>query len=101
MIRPTLLTFLFLLGSFSLGCGPVLYTTDVSDAAERLERARSAGAANHAPYEYYYADACLEKAQEEAAEASYEDAVKYARAAEELASRARSLSRRRLREAGR
>lgn len=91
-----------LVGCIALGgCGPALYTINVMPASRAVEQAREAGAPEHAPYEYYYADAHLRKAREEAAEASYQDAMRYADIAEEHGVKARDLARRRLREMGR
>jgi hypothetical protein len=66
-----------------------------------VEQAKEADAEEHAPYEYHYARVHLEKAREEAAEASYEDAIRFAETAEEYGKKARDLSRRRMREMGR
>ena len=84
-----------------LGCGPTIYTANIISASRAVEQAREARAAEHAPYEYYYAEANLEKAKEEAAEASYEDAVQFAEEAENFGLKARDLARRRMREMGR
>jgi len=83
------------------GCGATLYTVDIIPAARVVEQAREANAAEHAPYEYYYAEANLRKAREEAAEASYQDAMRFAELAEEFGVKARDLARRRMREMGR
>lgn len=90
-------TLVFLLG----GCGPAMYTVNIMPAARAVEQAGEAGAAEHAPYEYYYALEHLKKAREEAAEASYQDAIRYAETAEENGTKARDLARRRMREMGR
>jgi hypothetical protein len=83
------------------GCGPMLYTINFVPATRAVEQAREAGAAEHAPYELHYAQAHLDKAREEAAEAAYEDAVRYADVAAEYGTKARDLARRRMREMGR
>jgi hypothetical protein len=83
------------------GCGPTMYTLNIRPAERAVEQAREARAAEHAPYEYHYAKAHLVEARNEATEAKYEDAVRYAKVAEEYAVKARELARRRLREAGR
>lgn len=83
------------------GCGPAMYTINVTPAARAVEQAREAGAAEHAPYEYYFAEAHLRKAREEAAQASYQDAIRFAELAEEHGVKALDLARRRLREMGR
>jgi hypothetical protein len=70
------------------GCGPVLYESRIRAAEAKLVEAREANARWYAPYEYYYAEAHLRQARVEAAEASYEDALAYARTAEEYGTRA-------------
>lgn len=70
------------------GCGPVLYESRIRAAEAKLIEAREANARWYAPYEYYYAEAHLRQARLEAAEASYEDALSYARTAEEYGTRA-------------
>ena len=83
------------------GCGATLYTVNIAPASRMVEQAREANADEHAPYEYYYAEAHLRKAREEAAEASYQDAMRFAEVAEEYGLKARDLARRRMREMGR
>jgi hypothetical protein len=78
-----------------------LYTANVRPAERAVEQAREARAPDLAPYEYHYAKAHLLEARREAAEGRYEDAVRYAKTAEEYATKASELSQRRLREAGR
>lgn len=63
------------------GCGPSLYGMEISTAARVVAQAKQARGAELAPYEFHYAALNLEKAREEAAEASYEDAVRFARVA--------------------
>ncbi|MEM9190253.1 MAG: DUF4398 domain-containing protein [Myxococcota bacterium] len=87
--------------SVIVGCGPALYTVHITPAARAVEQAREADAARHAPYEFYYAEAHLRKAREEASEASYQEAIRFAGIAEEYGDKARDLARRRLREMGR
>ena len=79
------------------GCGPVLITGDLRGAESRLAKAREVNAGWYAPFEFHYALAHLTKAREEAAEASYEAALRYARTAEEYARKAIELSRERRR----
>src|SRR5215471_5343631 len=55
----------------TVGCGNTIYAIKVGSAAKKVEEAHELGAEKLAPYEYYYAKAHLEKAQEEAAEADY------------------------------
>jgi len=88
-------------GVVAAGCGPTFYTINTIPAASAVAEAEEAGAVENAPYEYWYAHEHLMKAREEASEASYEDAVRYAEMAEEFGSKARELARRRMREMGR
>jgi hypothetical protein len=74
------------------GCGGAWYAIAVNSATSKVEEARAQGAEQLAPYEYYYAKEHLEKAQVEAAEASYSDAANYAEVAEEYANKAIQLS---------
>ena len=90
-----------LTGIVLVACGPMDYTIHILPAALAVEQAREADAAEHAPYEFYYAREHLRKAREEAAEASYQDAGRFARVAEEFGVKARDLARRRMREMGR
>lgn len=83
------------------GCGPTLYAVNASPAAQVIEQAREAGAGEHAPYEYHYAHENLAKAREEAAEANYQDAIRFAELAQEYGNKALDLARRRMREMGR
>ncbi|MFW5921176.1 MAG: DUF4398 domain-containing protein [Polyangiales bacterium] len=83
------------------GCGPTMYTVDILPASRVVTQAEEADASTHAPYEYYFAKEHLAKAREEAAEANYQDAIRFAEAAEEYGVKARDLARRRMREMGR
>ena len=76
------------------GCGPVLYTTHLRSAEQKLDQARDENARWYAPYEYYFAEAHLDQAREEAAEAQYEDAVRYAEVAEAWSERALAITKR-------
>lgn len=77
---------LFLFGALAFcGCGPVQYLGAMSAASEACHRAERQGAERFAPYAYYSAQAHLEKAREEASEASYQDAVELARVAKQQA----------------
>ena len=82
-------------------CGPSLYTFNIVPASQAVEQAREANAAEHAPYEYFYAQSYLDKARDEAAEANYQDTVHFAERANEFGTKARDLARRRMREQGR
>ncbi len=90
-----------LFGSVAVGCGPTLYSVQILPAARAVAEAEEAGAPTHAPYEYHFAKANLDKAREEMGEANYQDAIRFAALAEEYGIKARRLARRRLREAGR
>jgi len=83
------------------GCGNTLYAVQVNAASSKVEEARALGAEQYAPYEYYYAKEHLEKAQSEAAEADYSDAVDLAEASEDYADKAIRLAREAHRGAGR
>ena len=92
---------LLVTGSILGGCGPALYTLNIMPAARAVEEASQSDAAEHAPYEYFFARAHLDKAREEASEASYQDAIRYANVADEYGTKGRDLARRRMREMGR
>jgi Domain of unknown function (DUF4398) len=83
------------------GCGNAIYAVQVNAASSKVEEAHELGAEQYAPYEYYYAKEHLEKAQSEAAEADYSDAVDLAEASEEYADKAIRLAREAHRGAGR
>lgn len=93
--------FLALFGAIIAGCGPAIYTVHILPASRAVEQARLADAAEHAPYEFHYADAHLRKAREEAGSANYQDASRFAEVAEEFGVKARDMARRRMREMGR
>ena len=76
-----------------VGCGNTLYAVQANSASGKLEEARELGAEQYAPYEYFYAKEHLQKAQTEAAEADYSDAVDLAEVSEEYAVRAIRLTR--------
>ncbi|MFI5307604.1 MAG: DUF4398 domain-containing protein [Polyangiales bacterium] len=76
------------------GCGPVLYTSHLRSAEQKLDQARDENARWYAPYEYYFAEAHLDQAREEAAQAQYEDAVRYADVAEQWSERALAITQR-------
>ena len=77
----------------STGCGAVVYTADVISAGSVLAEAEAAGAAELSPYEFYAAREYLTKAREEASEAAYEDAIRFADEAGRLGRLARDQSR--------
>jgi len=78
------------------GCGAAAYSVNVVKAARAVERAKQVGAEKHAPFEMTLAQAYLDKAREESAEASYQDAVHFAKLAQSIgeaaAERSRGLS---------
>ena len=92
---------LFVIGLLALGCGNTLYAIEMSSASSKLEEARELGAEEYAPYEYWFAVQHLDKAQTEAAEADYSDAIKLATVGEEYADKAIKLARDAHRGAGR
>lgn len=91
----------FVVIAASAGCAPAIYAARVGPASRALERARLADAPNLAPYEYYYAEAFLHKAREDAGEAAYQDAIAYARIARASAEEARERATAVMRESGR
>lgn len=93
-----------LLAALSLlatSCGNFVYALQVNAASAKLEEARSLGAEHYAAYEYYMSQQHLEKAQSEASEADYGDAIELSDAAAEYADKAITLSRAAHRGAGR
>lgn len=90
-----------LLSALAAGCGNTLYAMQISAASSKLEEARELGAEQYAPYEYWYAYEHIEKAQSEASEADYGDAVDLAEVGEEYADKAIKLARDAHRGAGR
>ncbi len=99
LVRLGMLLPLFMGGA--VGCGPTLYSVQILPAARAVAEAEEMGAPEHAPYEYHFARANLDKAREEMGEANYQDAIRFAALAEEYGVKARRLARRRMREAGR
>jgi hypothetical protein len=83
------------------GCGGALYAVQASAAASKLEQAKEVGAEQRAPYEYFYAREHMIKAQEEASQGDYGDAIDLAETAEEYADKAIRLAREAHRGAGR
>ena len=83
------------------GCGNTIYAFKANSAANKVEEAHELGAEKLAPYEYFYAKLHLEKAQEEAAEADYSDAINLAESSEDYADKAIRLTRAAQRGAGR
>ena len=90
-----------LMGFASLGCGNTLYFFQVNSASSKVEQARELGAEELAAYEYWVAYTHLMKAQEEAADADYSDAINFAEVSEEYADKAIQLARQAHRGAGR
>lgn len=83
------------------GCGNAVYAYQSSNAHEKLEQARELNAEKLAPYEFYMAAEFLHKADSEAAEADYGDAIDFATTSEQHADKAIALSRDAHRGAGR
>lgn len=92
---------LALVAATATGCGNTLYAVQASSASSKLEEAQELGAEQYAPYEYFYAREHLQKAQTEAAEADYSDAIDLAETSEEYAEKAIRLTREAHRGAGR
>lgn len=95
------LVWLTALGFAAAGCGNALYAVQVNDASAKLEEARELGAEQYAAYEYWYAVEHIEKAETEASEADYGDAIDLAAIGEEYAEKAIQLARSAHRGAGR
>lgn len=89
------------LGFAATGCGNFVYAIQINSASAKLEEARSLGAEKYAAYEYYMSQQHLEKAQSEASEADYGDAIELSNVAEDYADKAITLAREAHRGAGR
>jgi hypothetical protein len=74
------------------GCSAASAVQNVR-AAAAVERAREAGTARSAPYELAAAEAYLAKAREEASQAQYVDAIRFAKAAQQNADKAVEVGR--------
>jgi hypothetical protein len=85
----------------AVGCGGTMYAIQASSAAGKVEEAKHLGAEKLAPYEYTYAREHLQKAQSEASQGDYSDAIDFAEVAEQYADRAIKLTREAHRGAGR
>jgi hypothetical protein len=85
----------------AIGCGNTIYAIKANAASSKIEEARELQAEKYAPYEYFYAVEHMDKAQSEASEADYSDAINLAETAEEYADKAISLARDAHRGAGR
>ena len=62
--------------------------------SRKLELAREENARWYAPYEYYFAEAHFQQSERLAAESAYEDAIRYAKIAEDFSGRALEITRR-------
>lgn len=71
------------------GCGGARYALRAGKVSSELELAQRAGAAEAAPYEYYFAEEHLQKARAEGAESDYGDALALLDQAEEYTRLAR------------
>lgn len=83
------------------GCGHTIYAIDANAASAKLEEAHELGAELYAPYEFWFASEHLDKAQTEASEGDYGDAIDLAKISEEYADKAIQLARDAHRGAGR
>lgn len=84
---PRVLILSFLLISLT-GCGSAIYTFRINAALSRFEQAKTLGAEESAPYDYYSAEVRIEEARRQAARAEYGSAIKLAREAEGFAGKA-------------
>ena len=75
------------------GCGGAYYAVVAGGASASLEQAEAIGAEEKAPYEYYMAREHLRKAQLEASQGDYGDAIDLAEDAEAFADKAVTLAR--------
>lgn len=105
-LRVTTLRILVLAGVAALpialgACGNTLYAVQVNAASSKLEEAHELGAEEYAPYEYWFALEHIDKAQTEASEGDYSDAVQLAEIGEQYAEKAIQLARDAHRGAGR
>ncbi|HEX6272669.1 MAG TPA: DUF4398 domain-containing protein [Polyangiaceae bacterium] len=83
------------------GCGHAMYAMNANSASAKLEEAHELGAELYAPYEYWFAQEHLDKAQTEASEGDYGDAIELAAIGEQYADKAIQLARDAHRGAGR
>lgn len=83
------------------GCGHTIYAINANTATAKLEEAHELNAELYAPYEYWFALEHLDKAQTEASEGDYGDAIELAKIGEEYADKAIELARNAHRGAGR
>ncbi len=82
-----------LLATGLLACGPVDYLHTVAVSASRaLARAKTAGAEQMAPYEYWSAVEYLQMARDTASYADYELSSRYGEKAEKMAKAANALA---------
>jgi tetratricopeptide (TPR) repeat protein len=81
-------------------CGAIQYTKQMEETEQAFTQAREQKAREYAPYEYYYAKAYLDQARVEAAHSSYENAIRYAKAAEKHCSKASEIASKRREEEG-
>jgi hypothetical protein len=82
-----------LLGGLVSGCGNAIYAYQASSATSKLEEARQLRADERATYDFTMAAEHLSKSREEAADADYSDAIRFAETAERHAAQAVALSR--------
>ncbi|MFA5623951.1 MAG: DUF4398 domain-containing protein [Bradymonadales bacterium] len=79
-----ILVFLLLLAS-AVACGPVMSTTNISDAKDAIAKAKAVNAEELAPYEYTNAVEYMKKADELWGHSKFGDSVDYAKRAIEFA----------------
>jgi hypothetical protein len=72
-----------------IACGPIRSASVFNEADEALQAARTDGAHRSAVYEYTGAEAYLTQARVEAGSADYDQAVRFAEKARDLAREAR------------
>ena len=73
-------------------CGSIQYEKQIEETERAFAQAREQKAPERAPYEYYYAEAYLSQAREEAARSLYENAIRYAVAAQKYCLKASEIA---------
>ena len=84
-----------------VGCAPIMYYVNALEGTQAVEEARRAGADRLDPYNFYYAQAHLVKAREEANAGEYQFATQFAQTAASSGREARDTAQRRAQESGR
>ncbi len=83
------------------GCGGTLYAVNAAAAGGKLEQARQLDGEHKATYEFYLAQERLQRASQEASEASYGDAIDLTAQGDQDASKAIEQARGEMSGAGR